>query len=286
MKVTFTHLFYVSIIAALLIHQNCSKVKFNTSSKGDGRVNIQGCDPNDVKCVPPPLVDKPGVVTILLAFGDSDNLPNPTVDQVSAQLVAEKMVQYASPVEKPKILVVLDNNHNGESPLDFQNLWQNLLYRYTPNHINEPSGGLTANDVAGYDVIWLVNPGHPMGSQTTYNTLKNFAGGVVLSGDDMAAGAGFNTSDLTGLTLVDNGVKVTCGNQTYDINNNQFPNSYIVSLDPTYFPDLGGTHLSFTYGNDIDNTTVKSGVEVLVWAKPNPMDCTQKRAVVVRYPKN
>ncbi|MDZ4662732.1 MAG: hypothetical protein SGJ18_14050 [Pseudomonadota bacterium] len=281
-----THIFYIALIGCLVTYQNCSNVKFSTNSKTGGGVNVLSCDPQDIKCIPAPLVDKPGVVTILLAFGDSDNLPNPTVDQVSAQLVAEKMVQYASPVTNPKVLVVLDLNHHGESPDDFRNLWQNLLFRYSPNHIDEPVDGLKASDLIGYDVVWLVNPGFPMGKQSTFDTLKAFAGGVILSGDDMSSGNGFNTSSLTGLTRIDNGIQVTCNGQVYDINNNAYPNSYIVSLDAMKFPDLGSAHLSFTYGNDIDNTTALAELEVLVWAKPSPTACTAKRPVVVRYPKN
>lgn len=269
--------------------QSCSDVDFSAieviNGNGTGTGNPVGCDPLDITCVPPPLVSTPGVVTILLAFGDKDNLPSPTVDQVSAQLVAEKMVQYASPVVNPRVLVVLDNNHQNESPDDFQNLWQNLLKRYSPDHIDEPIGGLREGDLAAYDVVWLVNPGHAMGSVVTYNTLKNFSGGVIVSGDDMSRGEGFSTSELTGLNYIDNGVSVVCAGQTYPINNNLDPNTYIVMLDPVKFFDLEATRLSFNYGNDIDLTTVNPGIEVLVTAKPSPASCQDERPVVVRYPK-
>jgi hypothetical protein len=283
MTISKRDVFIVFILAAILTHQNCGPVSFSVNEKGGNK--ILGCDPNDSLCVPPPQVDKPGVVTILLAMGDSDNMPNPTVDQVSAQVLAEAMVQFSSPVINPKVLVVLDNNNHGESPMDFKNLYQNLLRRYNPAYMNEPIGGLMAADIAGYDVVWIVNPGHPLGSKQTHDTLKAFSGGVILSGDDMARGNGFDNSDLTGLKFVDNGTEVTCAGTTYNVDNNLTTNHYEVSLDSTIFADLGSTHLSFTYGNDIDNSTPISTVEVLAYAKLNRSDCTQKRPVVVRYPK-
>lgn len=287
MKISKGNILILVLLAGILQFQNCGPVSFTTNDKGN---KIFGCDPNDPLCVPPPQVSKPGVVTILLAMGDSDNMPNPTVDQVSAQVLAEAMVQFSSPAVNPKVLVVLDNNHQGESPLDFKNLYQNLLRRYNPNSMNEPIGGLTAADVAGYDVVWVVNPGHPLGSKLTHDTLKAFKGGVILSGDDMAAGKGFNNSDLTGLKLIDNGTQVKCGANTYDINNNLFANYYEVSLDAGIFASLGANHMSFKYGNDIDLSSptpvASTSVEVLAWAKPNPSACTDSRPVVVRYPKN
>lgn len=279
--------FYLILITIVVIHQNCGPVEFIAN---DGGNKILGCDPNDPLCVPPPQVTKPGVVTILLAMGDSDNMANPTVDQVSAQVVAEAMVQFSSPVVNPKVLVVLDNNNHGESPMDFKNLYQNLLRRYNPSYMNEPVGGLSASDVANYDVVWLVNPGHPMGSKQSHDTLLAFKGGVILSGDDMTRGNGFDNSDLTGLKHVNNGTSVTCGSNTYGVDNNLSTNYYNVSLDDVTFASLGASHLSFKYGNDIDLSTptaVASGsVEVLALAKLNRSDCNDKRPVVVRYPKN
>ncbi len=234
---------------------------------------------------PPPLVTTPGVVTILLALGDKDNLPNPTVDQVSARTVAEKMVQYASPVQNPKVLVVLDSNHNGESPDDFPNLYNNLLINYKPDHMEEPASGLTAAHIANYDVVWLVNPGYEMGSLQTKNTLKAFKGGVILSGDDMTQGKGFNNSDLTGLTYVDNGTNTVCGGTQYQIDDNVNAATYTVTLDGAKFPDLVPNHVSFSYGNDIDNSTARAELEVLAYAKASPGACTDKRPVIARYPK-
>jgi hypothetical protein len=244
------------------------------------------CETTDLACTPPPKVKEPGVVTILLSLGDKDNLPVTDVDQIAARVLVETMIQYASPVENPKILAVLDSDTHGESPDDFPNLWQNLLVRY-PNvtHIVEPADGLTANDLAGYDLVWFMNPGYPMSHKATHDALKNFAGGVVLSGDDMSQGVGFDNSDLTGLTFYDNGTSVTCGQNTYAIDDNLSQNSYRVSLDASYFNLLPADHLSFNYGNDIDLTKAKDGLEVLASAKGNPSDCMDERPVVVRYPK-
>lgn len=282
MKFFNNKLFYLIVVSVVMIHQNCGPVQFSINDKGN---KIFGCDPNDPLCVPPPQVTKPGVVTILLAMGDSDNMANPTVDQVSAQVVAEAMVQFSSPVVNPKVLVVLDNNNHGESPLDFKNLYQNLLRRYNANYMNEPIGGLSPSDISTYDVVWVVNPGYPLGSKKTHDTLKAFPGGVILSGDDMGAGNGFDNSDLTGIKLVNNGTQVNCGGTTYNVDNNLSSNHYEVTLDPGIFASLGASHLSFNYGNDIDLTTPTSTVEVLAYAKLNQSSCTDKRPVVVRYPK-
>ncbi len=287
MKVSKLNIVFLVMIAAVLQFQNCGPVSFTTNEKGN---KIFGCDPNDPLCVPPPQVSKPGVVTILLAMGDSDNMANPTVDQVSAQVVAEAMVQFSSPEVNPKVLVVLDRNNQNESPMDFKNLYQNLLRRYNPAYLNEPIGGLSDSDIAGYDVVWIVNPGYPLGTKKTHDTLKAFKGGVILSGDDMTQGNGFDNSDLTGLKYVDNGTQVKCGTNTYNVDNNLSTNYYNVNLDAGIFASLGASHLGFKYGNDIDLSTPTAAagptVEVLAWAQLSPSACTTKRPVVVRYPKN
>ncbi len=311
---------FIFITLALGAYQNCGEVKFSATKQAADQVQpdngtdnpekVQSEDPSDPTptpptaspspspvylpspsaspspYVPPPLVKEPGVVTILIAMGDKDNLPNPTVDQLSARTVSENMIQYSSPVVNPKVLVVRDRNDNGESPDDYANLWQNLLVRYKPDQITEPISGLSTSDIAGYDVVWLVNPGYPMGSRKTHDTLLAFKGGVILSGDDMSRGEGFDNTDLTGLTFIDNGTTVTCGNKSYGIDNNNTQNFYQVTLDGTKFKDLNAAHLTFKYGNDIDSTKVANPkVEILAYAKASPVDCTELRPVVVRYPK-
>ena len=47
-----------------------------------------------------------------------------------------------------------------------------------------------AKDVENFDVVWFNNPGHPMSSQVTRDTLLNFKGAVVLQGDDLTRGKG------------------------------------------------------------------------------------------------
>jgi hypothetical protein len=280
--------YLLALTAILLSYQNCSQMDFAPADKlaSKSKETPLDCPINDLGCRPPPLVKEPGVVTVLIAMGDKDNLPNPTVDQLSARVVSENMIQYASNVTNPKVLVVLDHNNQGESPEDFDNLYQVLLQRYNPDHILEPLAGLSAANISGYDVVWIVNPGHPMGSKTTHDTLLNFKGGVILSGDDMGVGQTFDNSDLTGLIYIDNGTQVTCAGTTYNIDNNTQQNYYSVSLDGSKFGSLGATHLSFNYGNDIDNTASgRADLEVLAWAKASPSACTALRPVVVRYPK-
>lgn len=242
------------------------------------------CGNAENPCPLDPLVESPGVVTILLALGDQvgDQL---IVNGVSSQYLAETAVRYASPVSNPKILVVKDLNHNGESAYDTEYIASVLLSRYETDFIMEPEGGMTAETVAGYDLIWFNNPGHPMGSIQSRNVLMAFSGGVILSGDDMARGNGFDMSPLTGLTYVDNGTSVMCDGVSYPHDNNG-GYQFHVTLDSDKFPGLAGSDLSLNYGNDIDNTISSSDVEVLAWAVGGASSCTEPRATVVRYKKN
>lgn len=327
MKKRYTYLTLI-VLTLLWSYQNCGQIDFggggrfnreptanpdpnngldqennddNTDDDGDGNNNTGNDDDDepgddclieDPDCVPPPRVDSPGVVTILLAMGDMDNLLAPMVDQYAAQRIAEDMVRYASPKENPKLLLVLDRNNRGESPADIKALSERFLFRYKPTLIDEPLDGLKDLDVVDFDLVWLVNPGYPMGSKTSFETLMKFSGGVVISGDDMtrSQNGDFDMSLLTGLKYIDNGTTVNCDGKSIPIDNNKYANYYSVHLDSKFFPDLQSEHLNFNYGNDIDNSALietEKKIEILATATASPPECKDlaARPVVVRYPK-
>jgi hypothetical protein len=273
------------------VFQNCSDVKFATEQATTSNTPTDNPDgpttqPPTTPSPPPgltPLVDRAGVVTILLALGDQVG-NDLVVAGASAQLISETVVRYASPVNNPKILVVRDANHHGESAYDPQYIAEVLLQRYSADFREEPSGGLTASDVVGYDVIWFNNPGHPMGSARSRDTLLAFVGGVILSGDDLSRGDGFDISDLTGLSHVDNGTQFSCDGKTLYIDNNE-GGKYSVSIDPKKIPGVSNSNLNFSYGNDIDLSVASPTVEIIATARGDDPSCTDSRPVIVRYPK-
>lgn len=61
-----------------------------------------------------PVTDKVGVVTILLALGDIAQ-DKQVISESSGRLIAQNAVKFASPIVNPKILVVKDYHHGGES---------------------------------------------------------------------------------------------------------------------------------------------------------------------------
>ena len=159
------------------------------------------------------------------------------------------------------MLVVLDDGNHGENADDASRIRDMLVaHGYTANLITEQTGGNTASDVAGYDVVWFSNPGYPFDDARSVDTLLDFlsnGGGVVAQGDDItySLGNGFNASveRLTHLKFSDNGV-TACGHPT----DNDVGMNFDVTLGAETFDgllhpmltNLAGT--SFIYGNDID----------------------------------
>lgn len=273
----------------LALFQNCSRagIAIQESSKA---IDIAGAAVdtlavcNGVSCDLSPLTSKPAVTTILMAIGDEadDQL---VVNGSSAQLIAETVIRYSSPKENPKILVVRDYRNGGEDPEDTYYVANNLLKRFDTHYLEEDANGLSASDLNGYDVVWFNNPGHVMGSVNSRDALLNFAGAVVLQGDDLSAGNGFSMESLTGLKFVDNGVSVKCNDGVSYPHNDNNGYRYRVALNSSKFGGVASS-LQFEYGNDIDETVVaRSGLEILATAKGGPSSCTSERPAIVRYLK-
>ena len=266
-----------------------TKIVTETESKTDTKVDTKveaQCAMGDA-CEIAPVALKPGVVTILLALGDiaQDKL---IIAERSAQLIAQNAIRFATPVVNPKVLVVKDAFHNGEFEEDTEFIAKRLLSAYKADVLIEPASGLRASDLVGYDLVWFNNPGYPMGLLNTFKVLKDFKGGVVLSGDDMSYGAGFKTESLTGLKNINNGVSVSCNGQTFAYSDNSIY-KYQVTLEQKFFPGVDPSLLSFEYGRDRDESELlypdSSQYEVLAYAGGAKNACKFKRPVIVRYLK-
>ncbi len=211
-----------------------------------------------------PCADPGRHAVILLTFS------NPRTPDDVANTLIKTTVEYVSQVETPEVLVVLDDNHNNEYTEDAAFIATKIYelgYRVTV--IDEPSNGITESHVEGYDVVWFLNPGHPIDDRASLETLGSFreaGGGFVLSGDDITLNykEQADTSAFTFLKYISNGT-TTCGMKT----DNNVGASYRVTFDETsdhlLSAGLGG--LSFLYGDDIDHSQpVGDGEKVLAWA--------------------
>lgn len=292
----------------LLPFQNCNKVNFAPTSESSQKTEANGggttgttvtpvgtttnpgnpSNPpevcNGISCELTPLTSKPTVTTILLALGDKVDQQF-VIKTASSQLIAESVVRYSSPKSNPKILLVKDYGAQNEDPEDTTYI-RDLLVRYNVSYIEIGDYGLTTSQAYGYDVIWFNNPGNPMHSERTRNTLMQFTGAVILQGDDLSHGTNdFSLEALTGLHYVDNGEYVLCEDGiSYKHDNNVSDGyQYWVSLDKNKISSANGSQINFRYGNDIDETSIaNSKVEVLAWAKGGPDSCKKLRPAITR----
>jgi Mg-chelatase subunit ChlD len=234
----------------------------------------ESCDPADevrgsylqeihVECPPTPAQGK--VATILLT------LSNPGIDRDVAQTLAANTVGWVGASASPQVLVVKDENHHGEFEHDAAYVHELLTAAgMAATLIDEPRGGLSLADTAGYDVIWLANPGHPVNDKHSLRTMTDFVaagGGYVLQSDDATWFYGdnaFSMTPYTGLNHYNNGVWF-CERM---IDNNETGRSYQVMLDAETHPVIAGLEgTTLLYGNDIDKSEpANQGEEVLAWA--------------------
>lgn len=236
----------------------------------------------NVECADKP---KGRVVTVLLTFS------NPGISRAVVDRLARQTVAWAAPVDAPRVLVVQDDNHHNEFVDDSEYVHQVLQgLGYVATFLQETATGLTAKDVTGYDLVWFSNPGYPMDSKTTFDTLLAFSaagGGVVLQGDDMAYswGENFSMSPLTHVDFGDNGTSA-CG---VSIDNNAGNGSYRVTFEEGTHPIVSGlSGQTFLYGDDIDRSTPRhEGESVLATAVPvDPLGaplCVDTRPVIVAF---
>ena len=174
------------------------------------------------------------VATILLTL-DASDLPKETINRLVAQTV-----NWASPVDAPRVLFVRDDFHHDEFAHDTGKLYDTLVASgYAASMLDEPADGIRLEDLEGYDVVWFSNPGYPMDDIASFHALLQFSeagGGVVLQGDDMswAHGQAFSPERLTQLEHIDNGTSY-CGK---NIDNGK--GEYDVSLVASEHPIVAG----------------------------------------------
>jgi hypothetical protein len=208
-----------------------------------------------------------------------DALNKPFIRQ-AARWVSPKTIALPS-----SVLHVLDDNGQNEQNTDTSYViteLQNEFGAANVTSIAEPALGLTAADVAGYDVIWFSNPGFPMDDASSYMRLMDhldFGGGLVIQGDDMAGPAIAGPSGslpmeaFSYLGYQDNGVS-TCGLTT---NGNTGANYRVTfTMEPISILD-GLRGQSGTYGNDIDHvgsTPLNLGVRILANASLTNGSCS------------
>lgn len=208
------------------------------------------------KCTPP------GKSAMLLL-----TMSNPLTPVDVSSAIIRSVVSYLAQGKAAKVLVVRDDNHNNEFANDHNFIGERVTAAgYAVTVMNEPSTGLRPQDVAGYDVVWMTNPGHPMDDKKTLETLHEFrlaGGGFVLSGDDMTfSKGGFDMSPYTFTKHVSNGT-TTCGVTT---DNNAGAAWRVTFENSEHAMSSGLNGLTFLYGDDLDHSTaLNDGEEVLAW---------------------
>ncbi len=234
-------------------------------------------NPTAAACIKTPVVTTPGVVTILFTMQQ--------IPQGSASLILANAIKYASPSASPKILFLKDSATNGEDEGDAAYIKDVLLLGYDVQYGEIPAGGLAPSTVIGKDLVIVSNPGYPLSDRKTLDTLTAFSGGVILVGDDMAHGSGFNVESFTGLKYSENGSSLSCNGRTYSYDNSN-GHQYQVALNSEFLPGVATQYQNYEYGNDLDLTEANDGTEVLAWASAAAGTCNiGKVPAVVRRPR-
>jgi hypothetical protein len=212
-----------------------------------------------------------------------------------AEQLAKNAIKYVNPNAlgdpNPRILLVRDTA-NPEDKLEAKYIKQQLE-KAGFDHvelIDEPSWGLKLHDTVGKKIVWLVNPGHPIDDDKTYDTLREFrkqGGGVIISGDDANQNSGLTSpprsmSKFSFMKYLGNNGTSACGKPT---NDNQGKN-YLVKLE-AYTPLTKHMNdLDFPYGNDIDrNYALDKGETVNAYTKGLDLhykkECLHKKVPVM-----
>ncbi|MFT6144708.1 MAG: hypothetical protein ACJAV2_002594 [Myxococcota bacterium] len=189
--------------------------------------------------------------SMLLTLGTA-GIPITTAGELSQQAVTK-----VGPVLRPKVLVILDDGHHGESPEDAERIRRWLANdgnNGSVDYLRKPSDGVSAASLTEHDVVWFRNPGYPMDDRKTFESLLAFSstgGDLVLQGDDMSWSFrnAWSMAPLTHLDWHDNGIR-ECGGLVH----NDKHDMYSVTLLADH-PMLNGINGSTVfYGDDIDFT--------------------------------
>ncbi len=218
------------------------------------------------------------VVTILMALSDQ------WIPEDTAKQLLINSVDFATEVPSPNVLVIRDDNTNGEDEDDPLNITQWLQDAgYTVTFMQEPTNGISQSDLAGFHVVIFSNPGHPPDDDSTIDALYSFSRqgyGVILQGDDMTRTSNPNMEAMTRLIGVDN------GGSYYGVNiDNNNGDAYSVRLVPYNVLNTNITLTDFPYGNDIDTTTLaSSSIYVAAWATVDGSGHPEKPVITAYSP--
>lgn len=240
----------------------------------EGRSSGESVEALSVDCP----VDTTGRTAVLLL-----TLDNPGIEEALGQRLARNAVAWASPVDDPRVLVVLDENHHDEFWWDADQIAGWLREGgLEVDRLDERNGGTELAAFDGYDVVWYSNPGYPMDDALSLASLLAFSasgGGLVVQGDDMgwSMGHAFDMQPLTHLRWEDNGTWF-CGQPT----DNNAGEAYQVALGEGPHPLLEGIEGStFLYGDDIDTTVAEEAGEVLATATLDPAAAAGRECATV-----
>jgi len=218
------------------------------------------------------------VVTILMALSDQ------WIPEETARQLLINSVEYSTEIAQPNVLVIRDDNTNGEDeddPLNMTTWLQEAGYVVT--FMQEPTNGIAPSDLAGYHVAIFSNPGYPPDDDATIDALYSFSSqgyGVIIQGDDMTRTSNPNMEAMTRLVGVDN------GGSYYGINiDNNAGDAYSVRLVPYNVLNTDISLINFPYGNDIDSTTLaSSGIYVAAWATVDGSGHPEKPVITAYSP--
>ncbi len=234
------------------------------------------------------------VVTIVMAL-THERLAYTDLFFLKRSRLAEQAVEWVSGLAKPKVLVVGDDSARGAAAAREPKIIRRMLrwQHIAADYLAEPSGGLSSQQLEGYDVVWFSNPNAAIDDARSVQVLTDFVrrgGGLVLQGEDITQGRSIEA--LTGLRYLSDG-DYSCGRS---IVRSRYE-SYEVRVD------RAGRHAVtdglegdvFYYGSDIDSSVLIAGgkATVLAWAGvANHMgrgcDGTKcdKQPVIVAYDTN
>ena len=206
--------------------------------------------------------------------------------QTGSQLI-RNAVRFASPAETPNVLVILDDANAGEDADDPKHVvgwlqeagWASTL-------IDEPEHGISREDLAGYDTVILSNPGHPVDDLATIQAMRDFSTqgfGIIFQGDDMTRPLPDDPlamQELSRLVYVDNGTSY----YGHSIDNDS-GDAYAVTLDAHSALSTDIANLTFSYGNDIDTTTIADdGNSVVATSTVQDTSLPEKSAITAYAP--
>jgi len=218
------------------------------------------------------------VVTILMALSDQ------WIPEETARQLIINSVDFATDVPDPSVLVIRDDNTNGEDeqdPINISSWLQSVGYSVT--FMQEPTNGISASDLTGFHVVIFSNPGYPPDDNSTIDALYDFSNqgyGVILQGDDMTQTDNPKMEAMTKLVGVDNGGSYNGVN----IDNNNGA-AYSVRLVPYNVLNTDISLVEFPYGNDIDTTELSStGVYVAAWATVEGTQYPEKPVITAYSP--